>query len=46
MDHPEPKKAWAAMKLIGKTTANASTLVIISVNDFESVCIRVLSPLF
>lgn len=35
MDHPEPEQAWAAMKLVGKTTANDSTPVVIMVNGFE-----------
>ena len=35
MDQPEREQAWAAIKLVGKTTANDSTPVVIMVNGFE-----------
>lgn len=35
MDQPEREQAWAAIKLVGKTTANDPTPVVIMVNGFE-----------
>lgn len=35
MDQPQQEQAWATIKLVGKTTANDSTPVIVMVNDFE-----------